>query len=39
MKIALATVNDALHQFAKEYAAVVERDSGGRIKVEIYPES
>ena len=39
MKIALATVNDALHQFAKGYAAVVERDSGGRIKVEIYPES
>jgi TRAP-type C4-dicarboxylate transport system substrate-binding protein len=39
MKIALATVNDALHQFAKGYGAVVERDSGGRIKVEIYPES
>ena len=39
MKIALATVNDALHQFAKGYAAVVERDSGGRIKAEIYPES
>jgi len=39
MKIALATVNDALHQFAKGYAAVLERDSGGRIKAEIYPES
>jgi TRAP-type transport system periplasmic protein len=39
MKIALATVNDALHQFAKGYAAVIERDSGGRIKAEIYPES
>ena len=39
MKIALATVNDALHQFAKSYAAVIERDSGGRIKSEIYPES
>src|SRR4029077_3501707 len=39
MKIALATVDDALHQFAKRYAAVVERDSRGRIKPEIYPES
>ena len=35
MKISLATVNDALHQFAREYAAAVERDSGGRIKAEI----
>jgi TRAP-type transport system periplasmic protein len=39
MKIALATLNDALHQFAKEYARVIEKDSGGRIKVEIYPGS
>jgi TRAP-type C4-dicarboxylate transport system substrate-binding protein len=39
MKIALATVDDILHQYAKNYAAAVERDSGGRIKVEIYPAS
>jgi TRAP-type transport system periplasmic protein len=39
MKIALATVNDALHQFARGYADVVEKGSRGRIKVEIYPES
>ena len=39
MKISLATFNDALHQFAKEYATAVERHSGGRIKVEIYPSS
>jgi TRAP-type C4-dicarboxylate transport system substrate-binding protein len=39
MKIALATINDALHQFAKNYATAVEKDSGGRIKVEIYPTS
>jgi TRAP-type C4-dicarboxylate transport system substrate-binding protein len=39
MKIALATLNDALHQFAKDYAAAVEKDSGGRIKAEIYPNS
>ena len=39
MKIALATVDDALHQYAKNYAAAVEKDSGGRIKAEIYPAS
>jgi TRAP-type transport system periplasmic protein len=39
MKIALATLNDALHQFAKDYATAVENDSGGRIKVDIYPGS
>src|ERR1700730_8498037 len=39
MKIALATLDDALHQYAKNYAAAVENGSGGRIKVEIYPAS
>ena len=39
MKIALATFEDALHQYAKNYAAAVERDLGGRIKAEIYPAS
>ena len=39
MKISLATVNDPLHEFAKGYAAAVEKDSGGRIKTEIYPAS
>ncbi len=39
MKISLATVGDALHQFAKDYAAAVEKDFGGRIKAEIYPAS
>jgi TRAP-type transport system periplasmic protein len=39
MKIALATVDDVFHQYAKNYAAAIERDSGGRIKVEIYPSS
>src|SRR6516162_6861327 len=38
MKIALATLDDALHQYAKN-AAAVEKDSGGRIKAEIYPAS
>ena len=39
MKISLATVDDPLHEFAKNYAAAVEKDSNGRIKVEIYPSS
>jgi TRAP-type transport system periplasmic protein len=39
MKIALATLDDVLHQYARNYAAAVEKDSAGRIKVEIYPAS
>jgi TRAP-type C4-dicarboxylate transport system substrate-binding protein len=39
MKFTMPTVNEAQHQFAKNYAAAVERDSGGRIKTEIYPAS
>lgn len=37
MKITLPTINESQHLFAKNYAAAVERDSGGRIKAEIYP--
>jgi TRAP-type C4-dicarboxylate transport system substrate-binding protein len=39
MKVTLPTINDAPHQFAKEFAAAVEKDSGGRIKAEVYPAS
>jgi TRAP-type transport system periplasmic protein len=39
MKISIATVGDALHQYAKDYAAAVTKASGGRIKAEIYPAS
>src|ERR1700689_5498031 len=39
MKITLPTINDAPHQFAKDFAAAVEKDSGGRIKGEVYPAS
>jgi TRAP-type C4-dicarboxylate transport system substrate-binding protein len=39
MKISLATLNDVPHQYAKNFAAAVERDSGGRIKPEIYTSS
>jgi TRAP-type C4-dicarboxylate transport system substrate-binding protein len=39
MKFTLPTLNDPSHQFAKNYAAALEKDSGGRIKTEIYPAS
>jgi TRAP-type C4-dicarboxylate transport system substrate-binding protein len=39
MKITLPTLNDPSYFFAKNYAAAIEKDSGGRIKTEIYPLS
>lgn len=39
MKFTLPTLNDPTYQFAKNYAAAIERDSAGRIKTEIYPAS
>jgi TRAP-type C4-dicarboxylate transport system substrate-binding protein len=39
MKISLAALNEALHQFAQDYAALIEQESGGRIKAEVYPAS
>ena len=39
MKITLPTLNDPSYFFAKNYAAALEKDSGGRIKPEIYPAS
>jgi TRAP-type transport system periplasmic protein len=39
MKISLAGFNEALHQFSKNFAALIDKDSGGRIKTEIYPAS
>src|SRR5580704_16490969 len=39
MKLTFPTINDSLHQFAKNYAAAVTKDSTGRIKTEIYPSS
>jgi len=39
MKITTPTLNAALDIYAKVYAEAVEKDSGGRIKVEIYPAS
>jgi len=39
MKITTPTLNDGPHQLAKNFGAAVERDSGGRIKAEVYPAS
>jgi TRAP-type transport system periplasmic protein len=39
MKITTPTLNAALDQYAKVLGAAVEKDSGGRIKVEVYPAS
>jgi len=39
MKLSTATLNDTQHEFMKRYVAAVEKDSGGRIKGEIYPAS
>ena len=39
MKLGAATINDTQHEWLKRFAAVVEKDSGGRIKGEIYPAS
>ena len=39
MKISGPTINDSPHLFEKNYGAAIERDSGGRIKAEVYPAS
>jgi TRAP-type C4-dicarboxylate transport system substrate-binding protein len=39
MKLGTATINDSQHEWCKEFVARVEKDSGGRIKGEIYPAS
>ena len=39
MKMGIATVNDQQHEWLKRYKAAVERDSKGRIEVQIYPAS
>jgi TRAP-type transport system periplasmic protein len=39
MKLGLAAINEQQHEWCKRFVAMVERDSGGRIKGEIYPSS
>ena len=39
MKISTPTINDVPDTYARNFGAAVERDLGGRIKVEVYPAS
>ena len=39
MKLSTATVNDVQHEWMKRFVTAVEKDSGGRIKGEIYTAS
>jgi TRAP-type C4-dicarboxylate transport system substrate-binding protein len=39
MKFGTATMNEGQHQFLKFYKETVEKASGGRIEVQIYPNS
>ncbi len=39
MKLGLATINDAQHEWCRQFVAMVEKDSGGRIKGQIFPAS
>ncbi len=39
MKISTPTINDVPDTFAKNFGAAIEKDTGGRIKVEVYPAS
>ena len=39
MKLSTATINDTQHEWLKRFAALVEKDFGGRIKPEIYAAS
>jgi TRAP-type transport system periplasmic protein len=39
MKISTPTINDVPDTYARNLGAAVERDSGGRIKAEVYPAS
>jgi TRAP-type transport system periplasmic protein len=39
MKVGTATINETQHQFIKFYKEEVEKESGNRIEVQIYPAS
>ena len=39
MKLSTATLNDTQQEWLQRFATAVEKDSGGRIKGEIYPAS
>lgn len=39
MKLGFATINDAQHEWCKRFVSMVAKDSGGRVKGELYPAS
>lgn len=39
MKIGLVTLNDMQHNYARKYKEVLEKATGGRIEVQIFPQS
>ncbi len=39
MKLGTATIHESQHEWCKRFVAMVEKDSGGRIKGQIYPAS
>ena len=39
MKLSTATLNDAQHEWMKRFAVAIEKNTGGRIKAEVYPAS
>src|SRR3984957_9714131 len=39
IKLATATLNDAQHEWMKRFAAMIEKNTGGRMKAEVYPAS
>lgn len=39
MKLSTATLNDSQHEWMRMFAAAVTKDSGGRIKPELFPAS
>jgi TRAP-type C4-dicarboxylate transport system substrate-binding protein len=39
MKLSTATLNDAQHEWMKRFATAIDKNTNGRIKVEIYPAS
>ena len=39
LKFGTATINETQHQFIKFYKEEVEKTSGGRIEVQVYPAS
>jgi TRAP-type C4-dicarboxylate transport system substrate-binding protein len=39
MKLGTATINDAQHEWMKRFAAIIDQEAKGRVKVELYPAS